>query len=90
MTNVEGAAYYEIKLSDSIKQGAVVVDVSKDSVADAAGLKKGDVITKLDDYEISDYEYLKYYLYRYNVGDKVKITYIRNGKENTTTVTLKD
>lgn len=90
MTNVESASYYEIKLADSIKEGAVVVDVSKDSVADAAGLKKGDVITKLDDKEISDYEYLKYYLYRYNVGDKVKITYIRNGKENTTTVTLKD
>lgn len=90
MTNVEGASYNGINLSDSIKEGAVVVSVSKDSVADAAGLKKGDVIIKLDDYEISDYEYLKYYLYRYNVGDKVKITYIRNGKENTTTVTLKD
>lgn len=90
MTNVEGASYNGINLSDSIKEGAVVVSVSKDSVADDAGLKKGDVIIKLDDYEISDYEYLKYYLYRYNVGDKVKITYIRNGKENTTTVTLKD
>ncbi len=90
MTTIDGAAHYDVKLPDSIKKGAVVVDVSKDSVADAAGLKKGDVITKLDDKEISDYEYLKYYLYRYNVGDKVKITYIRNGKENTTTVTLKD
>ncbi|MCX4366025.1 MAG: trypsin-like peptidase domain-containing protein [Bacilli bacterium] len=89
MTNVEGASYYDLKISDSIKEGAVVVDVSKDSTADAAGLKKGDVITKLDDYNISDYEYLKYYLYRYNVGDKVKITYNRNGKEHTTTVTLK-
>lgn len=90
MTNVEGASYNNIKLPYSIKEGAVVVDVSKDSVADAAGLKKGDVIIKLDDKEVSDYKYLKYYLYRYNVGDKVKITYIRNGKENTTTVTLKD
>lgn len=89
MTNVEGASYYDLKISDSIKEGAVVVDVSKDSTADAAGLKKGDVITKLDDYNISDYEYLKYYLYRYNVGDKVKITYNRNGKEHTTTVKLK-
>ncbi len=89
MTNVEGASYYDLKISDSIKEGAVVVDVSKDSTADAAGLKKGDVITKLDDYNISDYEYLKYYLYRYNVGDKEKITYNRNGKEHTTTVTLK-
>lgn len=90
MTNVDGASYNGIKLADSIKEGAVVVDVSKDSVADTAGLKKGDVITKLDDKKISDYKYLKYYLYRYNVGDKVKLTYIRNGKENTTTVTLKD
>ncbi len=90
MTTIEGASYYDIKISDKITEGAVVIDVSKDSTADAAGLKKGDVIIKLDDYKVSDYEYLKYYLYRYNVGDKVKITYIRNGKENTTKVTLKD
>lgn len=90
MTTIDNASYYDLKISDSIKEGALIIDVSKDSTADAAGLKKGDVITKLDDYKISDYEYLKYYLYRYNVGDKVKITYIRNGKENTTTVTLKD
>lgn len=89
MTTIENASRYDINLSDKVTEGALIVDVSKDSTADAAGLKKGDVITKLDDYEITDYEYLKYYLYRYNVGDKVKITYIRNGKENTTTVTLK-
>lgn len=89
MTTIENASRYDINLSDKVTEGALIVDVSKDSTADAAGLKKGDVITKLDDYKITDYEYLKYYLYRYNVGDKVKITYIRNGKENTTTVTLK-
>lgn len=89
MTTIDNAEYYSITLSDKITKGALIVDVSKESTADAAGLKKGDVITKLDDYEISDYEYLKYYLYRYNVGDKVKITYIRNGKEASVTVTLK-
>lgn len=89
MTSIEGAEQNGISLSDKITKGAVIVDVSKDSTADDAGLKKGDVIIKLDDKEITDYEYLKYYLYRYNVGDKVKITYIRNGKENTTTVKLK-
>lgn len=89
MTSIEGAEQNGVSLSDKITKGAVIVDVSKDSTADDAGLKKGDVIIKLDDKEIDDYEYLKYYLYRYNVGDKVKITYIRNGKENTTTVKLK-
>ena len=90
MTSVEGAEYNGVKISDSITSGAVVTDVSSGSTADAAKLKKGDVIIKLDDYNIKDYKYLKYYLYRYRVGDKVKITYIRDGKEKTVEVTLKD
>lgn len=89
MIALEAAEQYGITVSDKVTKGALIQDVSKDSTADEAGLKKGDVIIKLDDKEIDDYEYLKYYLYRYNVGDKVKITYIRNGKENTTTVKLK-
>ncbi len=90
MTSVEGAEYNGVKISDSITSGAVITDVSNGSTADAAKLKKGDVIIKLDDYKIKDYKYLKYYLYRYRVGDKVKITYIRDGKEKTVEVTLKD
>ena len=90
MTSVEGAEYNDVKISDSITSGAVITDVSSGSTADAAKLKKGDVIIKLDDYKIKDYKYLKYYLYRYRVGDKVKITYIRDGKEKTVEVTLKD
>ena len=90
MTSVEGAKYNGVKISDSITSGAVITDVSSGSTADAAKLKKGDVIIKLNDYKIKDYKYLKYYLYRYRVGDKVKITYIRDGKEKTVEVTLKD
>lgn len=90
MTSVEGAEYNGVKISDNITSGAVITDVSSGSTADAAKLKKGDVIIKLDDYKIKDYKYLKYYLYRYRVGDKVKITYIRDGKEKTVEVTLKD
>lgn len=90
MTSVEGAEYNGVNISDKITSGAVVTDVSSGSTADDAKLKKGDVITKLDDYNIKDYKYLKYYLYRYRVGDKVKITYIRDGKEKTVEVTLKN
>ena len=90
MTSVEGAEYNGVTISDKITSGAVVTDVSNGSTADDAKLKKGDVITKLDDYNIKDYKYLKYYLYRYRVGDKVKITYIRDGKEKTVEVTLKN
>lgn len=90
MTSVEGAEYNGISISNKITSGAVVTDVSSGSTADDAKLKKGDVITKLDDYNIKDYKYLKYYLYRYRVGDKVKITYIRGDKEKTAEVTLKN
>ena len=90
MTSVEGAEYNGISISNKITSGAVVTDVSSGSTADDAKLKKGDVITKLDDYNIKDYKYLKYYLYRYRVGDKVKITYIRGDKEKTVEVTLKN
>lgn len=90
MTSVEGAEYNGVSISNKITSGAVVTDVSSGSTADDAKLKKGDVITKLDDYNIKDYKYLKYYLYRYRVGDKVKITYIRGDKEKTVEVTLKN
>lgn len=90
MTTVAQAYRAGIDLDSSITSGAVIVEVQKDSASDKAGLKKGDVITKFGDYEIKDYQYLKYYLYRYNVGDEIAVTYIRDGKEKTTTMTLKE
>jgi serine protease Do len=90
MTAVEQAYRAGIELPSSVTKGAVIVEVQSGSSTDKAGLKKGDVITKLGDYDIKDYKYLKYYLYRYNVGDKVSVTYIRDGKEHTTEMTLKE
>lgn len=48
-----------------------------------AGLKKGDVITKFDDNKVTSISTLRYYLYQYKTGDTIKVTYIRDGKENT-------
>lgn len=87
--SIEGAEYYKIDIDDDIKSGAVIAEVMDDSVAEDAGLKKGDVIIKIGDYEVEDYKYLKYYLHRYKVGEKVKITFIRDGKEKTVEVKLK-
>lgn len=89
LTTIEGASHNDIDLDDSVKTGAVVASVEADSACDEAGIKKGDVIIKMDDKEISNYKYLKYYLYRYNVGDKVKFTVLRDGKEKVIEVTLK-
>ena len=81
-------AQYGFSIDDSITEGAVVGYTQKGSAAEKAGLEKGDVITKFGDYQIKNSSYLKYYLYMYSVGDKVKCTYIRGTKEYTVTINL--
>ena len=90
MTTVEAAKATGYDLDDDVTYGAVVADISKGSSADKADLKKGDVIIKINDYKVENYMYLKYYLYRFNVGDTVTLTYIRDGKEKTVDITLKN
>ena len=72
----------------NIKSGIVIADVSSGSGAANAGLKKGDIITKIDDITVKDHAYLRYELYQHQAGDKIKLTIIRAGKEKTVEVTL--
>ena len=78
---------YRISVPENV-EGAVVIAAQAKSPADSAGLKTGDIITKIEDYDVSSVSRLKYYLYKYNPGDTVKITYVRNGKTETTSVKL--
>ena len=80
--------YYRININYNIEEGVVLAEVQNNGAADDAGLQKGDVITKIDDKKVSSISKLRYYLYQYKIGDKVKITYIRGSKEQTTTVKL--
>ena len=79
---------YGISLDKDITSGVVIISVVDGSGIDKAGLKKGDVITKIDNEEIGSQAYLKYVLYKYSVGDKIKVTYSRDGKTKTANVTL--
>ncbi|WFB08377.1 trypsin-like peptidase domain-containing protein [Streptomyces sp. LX-29] len=56
--------------------------------ADRAGLKPGDVITKLDDTVIDSGPTLISEIWTHQPGDKVTITYVRDGKQSTTQLTL--
>lgn len=78
----------QINIDRNITEGVVVVQAEKGSGAYDAGLTTGDVITKLDGKEVKDSAYLRYELYQHQAGDTIKITYIRNGKENTVDVKL--
>ncbi len=77
-----------IMLDQDITEGVVVVEITKDSGASKSDLKKGDVITKLNGEKTDSVAYLRYELYKYNVGDTITITYLRDGKEQTTKIKL--
>ena len=69
--------------------GAYIGTVAKDGAAAAAGLKKGDIIKKINDVTISSRSELQGTVASLNTGEKVNITYKRDGKEYTTSATLK-
>lgn len=72
-----------LKLPTSVSGGVVVMGTTDGSAAAEAGLKKYDVITKIDDTEITGSGALRDALYKHKVGDTIKISYYRDGKEKT-------
>jgi serine protease Do len=73
---------------DSGPEGAKVGEISKGSAAEKAGIRTGDLITKLDDTKIDGPESLALSVHEYQPGDKVTITFLRDGKEQKVTATL--
>lgn len=80
--------YAGININKNITDGVVVVGVEDDSPADEAGLKRGDVITKIGDYEVSTIAEFRYRLYNYEVNEEIEIEINRSGKDKTLKITL--
>lgn len=77
----------ELKLPTSVKDGVVVLDAV--GPAKEAGLQLNDVITKFDNQPITSTLSLRKYLYDHTkIGDKLTITYYRNGEVKEVTVKL--
>lgn len=72
---------YGINIDPSIEYGVMLVKVDPGYPASDAGLKDGDVVTKINGQKISTTSEFKYELYKYSIGDSIDVTYIRNGKE---------
>lgn len=79
-----------------VKQGALLrgdeqtIAVISGSPAAKAGLREGDIITKINDKEITRDNPLQSVVVGYSPGDTVKVTYWRDGKEQTVDVKLEE
>jgi serine protease Do len=74
--------------TDRSDNGVKILKVAKGSAAEKAGLKEGDIITKIASKKINDPEELMDVVKSYKPKDEIKIYYKRDGKSNDTKATL--
>jgi putative serine protease PepD len=73
---------------NSLTQGAQLQSIENGGAAAKAGLKNGDVITKVDGQVVDGSESLVATIRGHRPGEQVEITYLRGGTSNTTTAAL--
>ncbi len=93
MSNLAAARAYDRDNSlnldeNSPTSGVIIGEVMKGSAAEAAGLKQLDIIIKADGKEVANTSDLQSVLYSKEVGDKLKLTIVRDNKEQAITVHL--
>ncbi|MGY1550930.1 S1C family serine protease [Microbacterium sp. A588] len=75
-------------VEDADVAGAYIVDVSPDGGAAAAGLKKGDIVTKFNGFPVSGATDLTAQVRGAAAGSEATVSYVRNGKSFEADVTL--
>ncbi len=70
--------------------GVVIIETMKNSPAKEAGLQPNDVIIQIDGKKTENMTDIQRKLYDYQEGDKAEFKILRNGEEETITVTLKN
>lgn len=70
------------------EKGVYVVNLDNAGPSAKAGLLNGDIIKRIDNYDIETMLDLRSKIYNYEIGDSVTITFVRNGTTNTTQLTL--
>jgi serine protease Do len=74
--------------TEKVEEGAKIMSVEKGSPAEKAGLKKDDIIYKIDDKKVDDGSKLSEVIGEMKVGQVVKVHFLRDGKRDNVTATL--
>lgn len=91
MTDISNTYYLYrkgITVPQDAEKGVVITKVNENYPAQKAGLEKGDIILAINDTEIDDSTHFKYILYKFKIGEEIKIKYLRNNQVKETTLKL--
>lgn len=88
LSSVNERVIEQLNLPRDVKNGVVIAEVMAKGSAKAAGLQAYDVIVEMDGQKIQGIQNLRKVLYSHKVGDKLEVTYYRNGQKQTTTISL--
>ncbi len=69
-------------------KGIYIARVIPKCAAEKAGLREGDVLTKVNNMDVNSYASMMEEVALFNPGDAVEVTYLRDGKQQTATLTL--
>lgn len=86
--DMSNTAFLGVSSNKAEGGGAEITEVTKESAAEKIGLKKGDIITKIDEIKIESPGDLVKAIHKYKPEDKVVVTYKRDGKEQKATAVL--
>ena len=75
-------------VTEETEGGVKVTDITDESAAKKAGIKEGDVITKINDTKIEEPDQLSAAIRKHKPGDKVTVTLLRDKKEQKITTEL--
>ncbi|RKD32115.1 2-alkenal reductase [Thermohalobacter berrensis] len=83
---------YESALGIDLKadEGVIIIEVSPNSPADYAGIRPGDIVTKLNGEKVISMNHLRRMLYEYRPGDKATLEIVRNGKTMEVEITFRE
>ncbi|PGM63331.1 serine protease [Bacillus cereus] len=91
LEDVQAYAVNQLKVPKEVTNGVVLGKIYPISPAEKAGLEQYDIVVALDDQKVENSLQFRKYLYeKKKVGEKVDVTFYRNGQKMTKTATLAD
>ena len=87
LSNLSTSDLSQLKLPEKIS-GGVLVRSTLENMPASDKLQRYDVITKIDDTDIESTADLQSALYSHQINDTIKVTFYRDGKQQTTSIKL--